>query len=160
LNPSVSVDTWTLTETPNGKLSSGGLTLTFKKGDWAASRGTIGWTYGVHEWVMGIDSSSYNVYVGITQKIINPVHDNIGISCLFSCYSGEVFKFRNIEVDYMDVPDRGLPVGSLISVRLDLDQRTLTFGVNGKWHDKPALTDVAWYPYVYCHQGVITIVRR
>jgi hypothetical protein len=46
LKPSVSVDNWTLMETPNGVLSNGGLTLTGKEGIWAASRGTIGWTHG------------------------------------------------------------------------------------------------------------------
>jgi hypothetical protein len=62
LNPPVD-DNWTLTETPNGVLSNGGLTLTNIKGGYASSRGTIGWTHGVHEWVVRIDGGSLNVYV-------------------------------------------------------------------------------------------------
>jgi hypothetical protein len=64
----------------------------------------------------------------------------------------------------MDVPVGGLPAGSLVSVRLDLDKRTLTFGLNGKWHDKPVIIDIApnmWYPYVrlWNSGNGITIVR-
>jgi hypothetical protein len=164
LNPSVD-DNWTLTETPNGVLSNDGLTLTGKKKNkFASSRGTIGWTHGVHEWVVRIDGESYSVDVGISPENINHVGHNEGITCVLGCYSGNVCAFGNNGVEYMDVPDDGLPDGSLISARLDLDKRTLTFGLNGKWHDKPAMTDIApnmWYPYVELWNSgyAITIIR-
>jgi hypothetical protein len=163
LNPPLD-DTWTLTETPNGELSKDRLTLTSKKNYcWASSRGTIEWTHGVHEWVVRIDGESDGVYVGLSQENIDPVGDNDEISCTLDCYGGDVYAFGDAGVKYMDTPDE-LPVGSLISVRLDLDKRTLTFGLNGKWHDKPALTDIApntWYPYVelWSSGNAITIIR-
>jgi hypothetical protein len=161
LNPSL-YDKWTLTETPNGVLSNGELTLTGNFG-YAASRGTIGWTHGVHEWVVRMDGKSYIVCVGISPENINPVGRNYDISCTLGCYDGRVYVFGKWD-KHMDIPDGGLPVGSLISVRLDLDKGTLTFGLNGKWHDKPATTDIApntWYPYaqLYNSGSVIAIVR-
>jgi hypothetical protein len=137
---------WTLTKTPNRELSNRRLTLTCKKDCGAKSRGTIGWTHDVHEWVVElirIDSESDGVCVGISQEDIDPVGDNNDISCTLSCHNGCVYAFDDEEEYYMDVPDGGLPVGSIISVRLDLDKRMLTFGLNGKWHDKPAIIDIA-----------------
>jgi hypothetical protein len=106
----------------------------------------------VHEWVVRLDGKfSIGAYVGISPEKINPVGHNAGFSCILNCYDGDVWSFGRVAGKNMGVPDRGLPVGSLISVRLDLEKRTLTFGLNGKWHDKPATTDLApnmWYPYV------------
>jgi hypothetical protein len=70
LKPSVSVDNWTWTETPNGVLSNGGLTFTSKSG-WVSSRGTTGWTHGVHEWVVRIDAGNF-INVGVSLENINP----------------------------------------------------------------------------------------
>jgi hypothetical protein len=98
---------WTLTETPNGELSNGGLTLTCKKNVWASSRGTIGWTQGVHEWVVRIDGESLNVWVGMSQENIDPV-GNDDISCTLDCFDGTVWAIDADGVEYMDVPARGL----------------------------------------------------
>jgi hypothetical protein len=76
-------DSWTLTETPNGELSNGGLTLTCTKEYFAASRGTIGWTRGVHEWVVRIEVNGG--FVGISEESIDPVDDNNRISCTLDC---------------------------------------------------------------------------
>jgi hypothetical protein len=117
----------------------------------------------VHEWVVRMDGSSDGVYVGMSPESIDPVYHNVDITCVLGCLM-DMFAFGRDGVKYIDVPDGGLPDGSLVSVRLDLDQRTLTFGLNGKWHDKPALTDIApnttWYPYVEVWKGRrITIIR-
>jgi hypothetical protein len=138
------------------------VTLTSKKGGTASSRGTIGWTYGVHEWVVRIDGKPFGVFVGISQEDIDPVGDINDISCTLGCVGGYVYAFGGDGVDYMDVPNGGLPVGSLVSVRLDLGKRTLTFGLNGKWHDKPAFIDIApntWYPFVRIYNTKVTIVQ-
>jgi hypothetical protein len=163
LNPSVD-DNWTLTGTRNAELSNGGLKLTCKTG-WAASRGMIGWAHGVHEWVVRMDGKSDCVRVGISQENIEHVSDEDDILRTLGCYDGCVYTFGNDGRKYMDVPDDGLHVGSLISVRLDLDKRTLTFGVNGKRFDKPATTDIApttWYPYVelWDEKTAFTITKR
>jgi hypothetical protein len=161
LKPSVSVDTWTLMETANGVLSNGGLTLTNKKVKWVSSRGTIGWTHGVHEWVVRIEGGNY-VVVGVSLENIDPIGDNSQISYRLYCYNGYVLGPNNYEEPYLtNIPRGGVPVGSLISVRLDMDKKTLTFGLNGKWNDKPAFTDIpsnTWYPYVgVCLSGVTII---
>jgi hypothetical protein len=164
LNPSVD-DHWTLTETPNGVLSNGGLTLNgTKTNEYASSRGMIGWTYDVHEWVVRIDGISYGVCVGISPENIDPVDHNNDISCTLGCYNGCVYFFGKDGGEYINVPNGGLPVRSLVSVRLDLDKRTLTLGLNGKWRDQPAIIDIAygtsWYPYVQLwDEKAISIVR-
>jgi hypothetical protein len=79
------------------------------------------------------------------------------------CHVGSVCGFGDEEEEYMDVPDDGLPAGSLISVRLDLDKKTLTFGLNGKWQHKPAKTDIApntWYPYVQISKIFLQVSRQ
>jgi hypothetical protein len=120
-------------------------------------------TRDVHEWLVRIDGRSINVWVGISQENINPVDQNGDISCMLGCYDGYVCAFGKWD-KYMDVPVGGLPAGSLVSVRLDLDKRTLTFGLNGEWHDKPALTDIepnTWYPFVqlWNSESGITVVH-
>jgi hypothetical protein len=163
LKPSVSVDDWTWTETPKGLLSNGGLTLTGKKGDRAALCGTIGWTHSVHEWVVRNDAGNF-IFVGISLENIDPNDWNSEISYRLDCYNGIVYGPNNYNQSYLtEVQLSGLPDGSLISVRLDMDMKTLTFGSNGKWNDKPAITDIpsnTWYPYVAMHGGsAATIVR-
>jgi hypothetical protein len=77
-------DDWIWKETPNVVLSNGGLTLTGKEGVWAASRGTIGWTHGVHEWVVRIDAGN-SISVGVSLENINSIGGNSEISCTLSC---------------------------------------------------------------------------
>jgi hypothetical protein len=181
LIPPVGDDNWTWMETPNGVLSNGGLTLTNNNTEkwtlamslsssssnsmdkWTCSRGTIGWAQGVHEWIVRIDGSS-DMVVGISLETIKPNVGNREITYWLYCLSGMVFGPNNYQQPYLiNVPSKGLPIGSLISVRLDMDKRTLTFGLNGKWNDKPAITGIpcnTWYPYVVFNKGgVATIVR-
>jgi hypothetical protein len=43
-----------------------------------------------------------------------------------------------------------MTLGSIVAVRLDLDQKTLSFGLNGKGLDKPTFVDLpedTWYPF-------------
>jgi hypothetical protein len=164
LRPSVSVDNWTWTETPNGVLSNDGLTLTTSTTDnLAASRGTIGWTHGVHEWVVRIDKRVGSAF-GVSLENIDLNGGNGEKRYALDCHDGYVRGPNSYEALYLtNVPHGGLPVGSLISVRLDMDKKTLTFGLNGKWIDKPAITGVApnmWYPYVALKKGAVSIVRE
>jgi hypothetical protein len=78
--------------------------------------------------------------------------------------SGRVYGPNNYKQPYLpNIPDGGLPEGSLISVRLDLDKKTLTFGLNGKWNDKLAFIDIpsnSWYPCVVLQKACTTIIGR
>jgi hypothetical protein len=105
----------------------------------------------VHEWVVRIEDDN-DITVGVSLEKIDPNGFNPEISYRLFCYNGCVFGPYKYKQPYLtDVPDDGLPDGSLISVRLDMDKKTLTFGLNGKWNDKPAITDIpsnTWYPYL------------
>jgi hypothetical protein len=85
---------------------------------------------------------------------------------MMNCYTGNVYGLDLDDEPYLeDLPDDGLPVGSLINVRLDLCNRTLTFGLNGNWNDEPAFTDLPsnpWYPFVQLGRNgdIITIIRE
>jgi hypothetical protein len=144
--------------------SNGGLTLLVnKEGGWASSRGTIGWAHGVHKWVVRIDRQKF-VFVGLSLENIDPNGGNHEISYRLHCASG---KANGPSLPGMpcltDVP-MGLSVGSLISFRLDMDKKTLTLGLNGKWKDEPTFTDIpsnTWYPFVSLAPGCkVSIVRE
>jgi hypothetical protein len=112
----------------------------------------------VHEWVMRIDKLN-SMCVGVSLENINPACPNREISY----FRGIVFGPNGYKEQYFtDVSRGGLPVGSLISVRLDMDKKTLTFGLNGKWDDKPAITGIpsnTWYPYVFVRFACVSIIR-
>jgi hypothetical protein len=149
-----------LIESPNGSLSNNGLIFTSNT-DWidepltktlACSRGTIGWTHGVHEWEVRLEAHPPSVSVGITPVNLTLTEDEwkgYGVHSNDGTANGPKNSDLKIEKD-LGVPGSGLPVGSMISVRLDIDQRTLTFGLNGKWN-APAffsLPFIKWYPYI------------
>jgi hypothetical protein len=161
------MDNWTWTATPNGKLSNDRRTLTGKQlnGDeFACSRGTSGWTQGVHEWVVRLNTDASCVFVGISLENINPKESNDDICYVLNCNDARAHgPFLKAKKCFSNVPKAGLPVGSQVSLRLDLDRKALTFGLNGKWNDKSAFIDVppnTWYPYVLVWKNMsVTIVR-
>jgi hypothetical protein len=131
------------------------------------SQGTTGWSNGIHDWVVRVEAESINVCIGISRKEIDPTDGNEDIAFMICCYDGVLFG-PNIDDDvryFVNVPSDGLPAGSLVCVHLDLDLKTLTFGLNGKWNDGPAFCNIppdTWFPFVELgHEGTsVTIVRN
>jgi hypothetical protein len=101
--------------------------------------------------------------VGVSLENIDPSGGNFEISYSMSCGLGHVYGPNGYKEQYStNFPHDGLPLGSLCSVRLDIDKKTLTFGLNGKWNDKPAIIDVpsnTWYPYVLVVNSCVSIIR-
>ena len=119
--------------------------------EWAcATRGSRGWSRGVHTWNVRVDDVARGVSVGISRKAIDPTDADANISQRYDLYCGQG---RVVDPDDNDYPCFAPVVrGSVVSIRLDLDAKTLTFGLNGVWKRKPsfaALPDGGkWYPYV------------
>jgi hypothetical protein len=75
----------------------------------------------VHEWTIRLDRCEGVIYVGISPKYFDPTGSNDFATCVMECYTGNVYGLDVSDIPYLkDVPDDGLPVGSLINVCLDL----------------------------------------
>ncbi len=149
-------DKWVLTPTPNGRLSSDGLTLTKVSSlHWdCCTSGTRGWSDGCHEWHVRLGTQGYAVTLGVGP---GPAQLNQRMSSAnearrfaLRCYTGKLHDTANNALDcIVGVPHGGLPDGSLVSVRLDLVAHTLTFGLNGVWNPQPSciVPNGQWWPY-------------
>ncbi len=147
---------WTLAETPNGSLSENGLTLTKTsegKGWDCDTLGTLGWTEGVHEWAVRLDNGGNGVGLGICLGSISKTEDsnNSNISFIINCTTGAAYDDSGNKSRVFAVRSGGMSEGSIVSIKLDLDERTLAFGLNGSWLDKSTFTDLpedTWYPFL------------
>jgi hypothetical protein len=121
-----------------------------------ATRGSVGWSKGVHKWTVRLDKFPEGVSVGICKKDID-----FGDACnnIYKRYdvfggNGNAIDIENEEHSCLKGP---FQVGTFVSVCLDLDQRTLTFGVNGKMKLKPTFRELEageWFPYfAFCNKG-------
>lgn len=147
---------WWIEATPNGTLSRGGMTLTKTAGPKAwdcDSRGTEGWADGVHEWTVRLDTDGNGVGLGICLGDIDMTDDsqNSNRSFILNCTSGGAYdNGGNKHTCFHGVPAGGLPLGSLVSLHLDLTNGTLTFGLDGVWNDAPTFTELpedTYYPF-------------
>lgn len=139
-------DGWVVEASPNGELSNHGRTFTkTSAGKWdCATRGSVGWSVGVHDWHVHIDRLPLSI--GISKGDTAP-------TVRYDLYCGQgdccIVDTADEEFDYFE--DVQAPKeGSIVSVRLDMDAKTLTFGLDGQWHPNPAFTGISddtWFPY-------------
>jgi hypothetical protein len=152
--PAVVPQVWRWQATPNGQVSADGRSVSKLRGianGWNCEvRGSIAWNdAGVHEWRLLLPEGGSGVAVGVC-------HDNLPSLVLHSanrahCISlhcatgtatasdGRVKVFQNCSAP-----------GTTIMMRLDLNQRTLLFGINGVWNAAPSFINIgagAWTPY-------------
>lgn len=160
--------TWTILETPNGTLSEDRLTLSKKSNlEWdCCARGSLGWKEGVQEWTVRLDSGGRGVMLGISLADIDPTDARKSVKSAYAvgCATGRAWDTQLNEYNcFNNVPSGGLPVGTLVSIRLDMDNRTLTFGLNGQWNSLPTFTTIkpgTYYPYFTLYSnGTFTVVR-
>lgn len=129
-----------------------------------AVRGTEGWIRGHHRWSLQLPAGGAGVVLGICQELIDPVNieANIARRYVLNCRNGLVSGPDNHPAVGLEArpSEETVPVchpHDIISFSLDMDQRQLSLGINGKWNSKPTfvnLPPVKWFPYAkLLHQG-------
>jgi hypothetical protein len=140
-------DEWVILESPSGVLSNDSLTFAkTSKPEWkCATRGTIGWDKGVHQWDVRLDQMAEGISVGID---LTDAAKNVNSRCDLFCGEGSVVDIDDQEHPYF--AKNAMRKAALVSVCLDLDQRTLTFGLDGVMKGIPAFSELGmgmWYSY-------------
>lgn len=150
---------WTLfAPNANGVVSNNGLTFAkVSDGDWTcATRGSVGWSSGVHQWTVRMDKLPKGVSVGISRCEIDFADACNNINKRYDVYGGTGHAI-DIENDEFACLKRPFEVGDLVTIKLDLNFKTLTFGLNGKMNLKPTFRDLGdgdWFPYfAFCSKG-------
>ena len=163
---------WVITPTPNGQLSDDGLTLVkvTAKGWDCDSYGEEGWSEGVHEWTVRLDTDGNGVALGIVSGIdsfdFTDDSKNSNMSFIVNCNTGVAYDDEgNKRACFSKVPQGGLPKGTLVHIYLDLEEGTLTYGLNGHWSPGATFKNIpsdTWHPLFAL--GVpnksITVVRE
>ena len=160
---------WVVAPTVNGQLLDGGLTLV-KTGDMGSraciSLGTAGWAAGVHEFSIVFAGDGAHVGVGVARGGVHQTDllRNVQLFYALDCGNGRAIGAGGIAKQVVDhVAPTGFAAHSRVSVRIDLDQRTVTFGLNGNWLE-PAFSNIApaiYYPYFFLGsmEKRLTVVR-
>lgn len=143
---------WTLMPCKNGRLSNGNLTLEQIVHDGRfSSRGSIGWSKGVHIWTIQLDTSAAGVSIGVSSsahafksdatQFIAFVHTNACVA--------QNKKDKDKTTLYLSMAGKK---GQKIKVVLDLDKKTIMFCVD--YYSPPSKVfalpkdQTKWYPYV------------
>lgn len=149
---------WTFVASSNGALFDNKRRFTKVRGDgWdCATRGSVGWASGVHEWAIRIDEFADSVSIGISQADINKTDAAANTAIRYDVFSGSGKAVDTKDKEHQCFGHK-LAKGSVVLLRLDMDAKSLTFGLNCKWTEKPTFKGIAsgtWFPYVaFCRQG-------
>lgn len=130
---------WILLPSRNASISQDGLSLTKTGGGrtgWDCNvQGSVAWTTGVHEFSVRLDTAC-EMMVGVAPAgATNRTGPNWS-SCGFymGTYSGALFgQDGTWKREYYG--GKCSRKGTVISVRLDLNARSLTYAINGEWLD-------------------------
>lgn len=124
---------WTLTETPNAKLSDDKLTLERVGGAcWnCATIGTEGWSIGVHTWSVEMGKCCEHLMFGVAPSNINRVGTN-HFSMGFYMYSNNGTLYGQDSSKGKLFGSACCVEGSTMVVQLDCDAHTLSFGIDGQ----------------------------
>lgn len=104
-----------------GARSNGKRTFTkTSEAEWAcATRGSRGWSRGVHTWSVRVDDVAHGVSLGISRKDIDKTDADANIAKRYDLYCGQG---RVVDTDDNDYSCFSQPIsnGSVVSVRLDM----------------------------------------
>lgn len=125
-----------------------------------ATRATLPLRSEAHEWSICIEKRICGVSVGVSRAEIShvDVYANTPLRFDVFCGSGEAVDVYDDTHQCLDLSE--LRDGADISVRLNPDSQSITFGVNGRWNDTPTFSGIGagpWYPYVVMHAKGATI---
>jgi hypothetical protein len=149
-------DDWVIKSCDSGTVTVDGLTFeSTSKGKWkCATRGSCGWSSGVHTWHVTLDKFAANISIGISRKDIdfNDANENSGKR--YDMYGGYGYALDpdNEPRDCFSTHAEPEPLddGTKVSICLNLETRSLYFGLNKRLKKKPTFTDLPngeWFPY-------------
>ena len=162
------VESWDLKGAQGGALSNGRLTFIKSTEDgWnCCLRGTRGWESGVHEWDIHLQCKMA-VSFGVSQKDISFVDADANSKIRYDLYCHRNIAMRSDGTEDCCFSRRKrVPLGSNIMIKLDLDNHTVTYGLNEKWNLSPTFTGldaaIKWFPYfaVFAHNCEFTVFPR
>jgi len=147
--PKESNTLWELTPSPNGTLSNNN--RTFQKigsVDWECNvLGSVGWSSGVHQWSVVLGNHLSEVTIGVSPNTTNRGgrnHYSKGFSlyCTKGTLYGQDGSFNRAYCQPYTT------AGTRITVKLDMDARTLRFAINGAWQPIAwnNLPSITFYP--------------
>ena len=131
--------------TRNGTLSNDSMTITKNSGGrtgWDCNTlGSVGWTTGVHEFDVVLDTKA-EIMIGVAPPLTNPIGPNWSSTGFYlgtqsGCLFGQDGTWKR-----PCLGGKCSRKGSVISVRLDVDQHMLWFGIDGKFESEPAWTSL------------------
>jgi len=140
---------WVVLPSPHGVLTMNDLTfVSIAKAEWAcATRGSVGWTTGKHIWTVTLGNTRLSV--GISQKGIDFENASENDSIRYDLYCVDYFTI-DPEANRMQCFNRRSRSGDKVSICLDLENGTVTYGLNGVWNDAPSFSQIPpgeWFPY-------------
>ncbi len=149
-------DAWVLMPSENGKVLEDGVAFeNLSAKEWhCATRGSLGWRSGVHTWTVTLDKRAANISVGIARKNIDFQNVSRNDTKRYDMYGGYGYALDPSNDEYVCFSEvespRALQDGDEVSLCLDLEKRSLTFGLKKKWNAEPTFTDIPkgeWFPY-------------
>jgi hypothetical protein len=156
----VGLETWVLAPSPNATISEGGLVATGRgTSSWDCNvLGTVGWSQGVHEWtvVFRPPHTDRLLFIGVAPSTLELAgHTQFG-TCGYwlYCHGGDLRIQGNSTQFTKALRHNDHP---RISVRLDCNAHTLSFGFDGTWMPVaiPDLPAVTLFP-AFCAHGSIS----
>jgi len=124
------------TKSPNGDLSNNNKTFTKNRGGtgWNCNTlGSRGCLSGIHQWLVTLENNCTNLMIGVAPASTNQSGTNY-TTCGFYFYAcnGTLYSQDNIRGKaYYNLPCH--VQSTKITVKLDMNAKTLTFAVNGNW---------------------------
>ena len=144
---------WIMLTGPNGVWDSRGTRVSKAKGvssGWNCEcRGSKGWRNGVHEWSLSLPEGGSGVNIGVCCEDIDHTNGKRNREkCLYvHCATGS----GTCPNAKPRVFNAAVNPGQTVSVRLDMNTREVTFGLDGEWNGRPTFTNIedrSWFPYV------------
>ncbi len=145
---------WTLLPSTNAQLT-GNLTLekTSPNGWDVVTRGSLGWSKGKHVWSVKLESKANALSAGVCNRAKISFKDAAANSdCRIDLFFGNGKVVEGSGDDETETKCFGCAVkmGDQVKISLDLDEKTVTFGLNDEKPSKPFKLNGGekWFPYI------------
>ena len=157
---------WLWQSTPNGRVSADGRSVAKLRGTsngWNCEvLGNTSWDAGIQRWTLLLPEGGSGVAIGVCRDAVPSLilHSSNAAHCIsVHCASGEA---TSPDGKCKALPAQCSAKGVQIMICLDLDQRTLLFGMNGHWNAAPSFVNLSagpWTAYVgfYYRNRTVTI---
>jgi len=164
IDPPIAELQWELKPNQNGVLSNNNRTFTKTRDGTEGNcnvMGTIGWSSGVHEWTVILGENCQYVMIGIATNNTNPIGQNYESNGYY-LYTHDGNLYGQNGVNCVTYHKSRLHENQRISVKLDMDAKSLTFAVDGVWKGIAwgTIPQATYYPSfdVYTSQATFTVI--